>query len=394
MKKTLAILLCACLLVTMALTAFASFKSDAKLSFNADGKFKIMVLADVQDVYPLKDDFLIYLNEALDFAQPDLVVFDGDNIVCSGPEPYEMLLTPLTDRGIPFTFVFGNHDDECSDYTKEEILAQYQKFDGCLAYDADPSLHGCATHNLPILSSDGSEVAFNLWLMDSGDYDFDKDGVSHGYDWVRKDQIRWYETTRDALKEENGGELVPSLMFQHIIPQECVKSIYVKGFFPLGDATFNFNDGSYYTVLPDMRTFDGYIFEKSCPGNGTDGQWQALVDGGDVLGVVVGHDHVNNFVADVDGVDLIQTAGTTYHSYYNDMMQGARIIELDENTPWSYETYNLTTSEMALKDGSGLPDAGERSKADYFVNYYFEKIFNFFVKFLQRLGVELFGPVM
>ena len=393
MKKILAVALAAVMMFTLTVSSFAGsegLKSDAKLSFNKNGGFKIMVLADVQDGYPMKDAVIEFINEALDYAEPDLVVFCGDNIVTSDTAAYSQLLTPLVERNVPFTFVFGNHDDECSDLNKEQMLAEYQKYAGCLAYDADSSLHGCATHNLPILSSDGSKVAFNLWLMDSGDYAYDANGDKLGYDWVRKDQIDWYNSVRQQLQAENGGELVPSMMFQHIIPQEPVQKIFYKSYIPMGDLTINFQDGTSNTFIPDVTQYSGYLFEKSCPGYGNDGQWQALVDGKDVLGVVVGHDHVNNFVVDVDGVDLIQTPGVTYSSYYNDLLQGARIIELNEDDAWNYSTYCITTSELAVQDGSSLADAGTRTEANYKFSYYFLKVLDELMVVFRLVMTEAF----
>lgn len=391
MKKFTAILLSICLTVSLATVSFASYKSEAKLRFGDDGKFTIMVLADVQDDYPIETATLSFIKESLDYVQPDLVVFDGDNIVTSDTRAYGQLLAPLAERNVPFTFVFGNHDDESSDLNKEEMLAEYQKYAGCLAYDADPSLHGCATHNLPVLSSDGSKVAFNLWMFDSGDYVFNSAGESTGYDWVRQDQIDWYNAVREELAEENGGELVPSMAFQHIIPEEPTKKVFTEFPFPLGDLTINFDDGTQVLKIPNIHEFDGFIFEGSCPGAGNDGQWQAMVDGGDVLGLVVGHDHVNNFVADVDGIDIIQTPGVTYHSYYNDFFQGARIIEIDESNPWEYETYNVTTSEMAIKDGSEIADSGERSEADYKFSFGFYKVLEFILNLFRSFVAEIMG---
>ncbi len=392
MKKVISVLLSICLIFMFSASSFAGLKADAKLSFNSDGKFKILVLADVQDVYPLKEAEIAFINAALDETKPDVVVFDGDNIVCSDVRAYEQLLAPLTERNIPFTFVFGNHDDESSVLTKEEMLKEYQKYKGCLAYDADPSLHGCATHNLPVLSSDGSKVAFNLWLMDSGDYVYDAEGNQLGYDWVREDQIKWYENTRDALKEENGGELVPSMMFEHIIPKEACEKIFYKSYIPLGDLTINFIDNTQLTVIPDVTAFSGFLFEKSCPGIGSDGQWQSLVDGKDVLGVVVGHDHVNGFIADVDGVDLIQTAGATYHSYSNAFLQGGRIIEIDENNPWEYKTYNITTAELVKNGHTEISDDDpEKSEFGYKLDWFFGKVLDIFMNVVRLILGDMFS---
>ncbi len=386
MKKVISVVLAITMLFSLVTMSFAGYKDDAQLQFRANGKFKILCLADVQDDYPMEPDVLQFIAEALDFCAPDLVVFVGDNVVGEDIRAIDEMIAPLDERDIPFTFVFGNHDDE-GGMVKEDQLAAYQKYSECLAYDADPELHGCATHNLPILSSDGSKVAFNIWCFDSGGSIHDENGKWLGYDHVHADQIEWYNTTRDALTAENGGEVVPAMAFQHIIPQEPVSMIFYEGAIALGEATINFSDGTVYTPIPDITKYEGYIFEKSCPSYGNDGQWDAMVAGGDVLGLVVGHDHVNNFVAHIDGVDLIQTPGCTYNSYYNNMYQGARVIELNEDDLTTYETYNLTSNALAQRDDSQLDDMDGRNNYDFF--YVFEKIFsaiyNFIVDFFKGL---------
>lgn len=382
MKKVISILLVVSMLFSLSVTSFAAGASDDVLRFNKNGTFKILVLADVQDGYPMEDAMITFVNEALDYAKPDLVVFCGDNIMTNDVRAYEELLTPLVERNVPFSLVFGNHDPEVENFPLEEQLAEYQKYDGCLAFDADPALHGCANHNLTILASKGDDVAFNLWFMDSGS-SLHEGGEWLGYDWVREDQINWYKNTRDALTLENGGEVVPSIMFQHIIPKEAVEELFYESPVSMGELTYNFNDGGVYSYIPKINEFDGYIFEKSCPGYGSDGQWDAMVEGGDVLAVVVGHDHVNSFVADINGIDLVQTPGATYHSYYNSMLQGARIIELDEGDLDSYYTYELTSSFLATQGDSDLTDSGERSGFSYTFSNIFLPIFDMIMEFFR-----------
>ena len=385
MKKFMSVLLALILVFSLTTVGFAGFKDDAQLQFGEDGKFTILVLADVQTGYPVPEDMKNFIKESIKFSDPDLVVFTGDNINCDDMRAYDDVFGIVEDMGIPFTAVLGNHDQENSGgLTREEIVAKYQEYDGCLAYDADPSLHGAGTHNLPILSSDGSKVAFNLWMFDSGDYVRSSDGEWLGYDWVRDDQIAWYNETRDAMTAENGGEVVPSLAFQHIIPQEPTQEIFVETDLNLGDLTINFQDGTSSTLLPDISKFkEGYLFEKACPSYGNDGQWDAMVEGGDVLGMVVGHDHINNFIVECDGIDLIMTPGCTYTSYYNNMMQGARVIEIDENNPWEYSTYNLTSTKLAQEEDSLLGQ--DRTKLDYTISYYLEKIFSILMGIIENL---------
>lgn len=375
-KKILSVILAALMLLTVSVTAFAAEEGTAPagdaLQFDANGKFQILVLADVQDNYPVNEDTLQYIREALDTVKPDLVVFNGDNITIDDKAAYDQLMQPLVERGQKFTFVFGNHDVEDRSFTHEDILEIYQSYGGCLAYDADPSLHGCANHNLPILSSDGTKVAFNLWMFDSGDYLKNEDGSwyydeydSRVYDCVRKDQIEWYKETSKKLEAENGGK-VPSIAFQHIITEEGVAAILPEMPSFLGFMGRSFENGNAYSFVPVFtRIKSGFIFEPPCPSVDNDGQWDAFVERGDVLGCVFGHDHVNSFIAEYNGIDAIMTPGITSESYSNDMLRGGRIITIDENDPWNYETEMLYFHALALKEGSLIPEITGKSIADF-----------------------------
>ncbi len=373
MKKALSILLAIVMLMSFSVVSFAADSSkNGNLQFGEDGKFEILILADTQDGYPHRPDFINFLNQALDKTQPDLVIFLGDIVMsavdgtdASYWKGYDELLNPLVERNIPFTLVFGNHDEETNpNSNKEEMLAKYQTYAGCLAYDADPALHGTATHNIEILSSDGSKTAYNLWMMDSGSYVFSEDGTEEYYDCVRADQIAWYEAESNALEEANGG-LVPSMMFQHIIPAEVAKQVMITSSLPLGVGGKDLLDGTSLTYLPNMFGYQsGSVLEMPCPSLDCEGQWDSIVNRGDVQAVFFGHDHTNTFVADVDGVDAINVPGATYRSYQSFVDQGAMLVTLDESDLSTYKTELIRTADLALEEGSLLPE-GDRSKAEY-----------------------------
>jgi len=382
MKKLLSVFLSAAMIICYASVAFAADGANPNytLKFESNGKFKILFVADVQDVYPFKDAEVAFINEVLDRTKPDIVVFGGDNIVCSDLRAYDQLLNPLVKRGIPFTFVFGNHDDECSDLNPEQMLAVYQKYPGCLAYDADPALHGCATHNLEVKSSDGTKTAFNLWMFDSGAYANYANGTS-GYDCVRKDQIDWYKAKSAELQAANGGKLVPSLAFQHIIVEEVYKAIYFRT--PnLGQYSTNFNDGTSYSLVPNIFKYKGILQESPCPSLDNEGEWNAFVARGDVMGCVTGHDHVNSFVANYKGVDIIQCAGASYSAYGDTDVRGATLFTIDENKPFKYEREPITAASLAIKKGSSLPGLNGISFWDYFFANIEHKIITFFMNII------------
>ncbi len=374
MKKVLSIFLAVVILVSG--VVFASAKGNDTLKFDENGQFKILVLADIQSGFPVGEALKAYITEAIDASNPNLVIFLGDNIMGADDgtvesywKGYDEVFPILESKGVPFTFVFGNHDDEAAPtVTKEEMLKKYQSYDGCLAYDADPSLHGCATHNLPILSSDGKKVAYNLWMFDSGDYVFYENGKRRGYDCVRADQIAWYKAESAKLKAANGGEVVPSLAFEHIIPQEATQAVMFSLPFQLGKLTKNFTDGTSATYLPNYFAFKGILSEAPCPSPDNEGQWDAFVETGDVKACFFGHDHVNNFSVDVDGVTAVSVPGTTFKSYSSTTDQGSMVITLDEKDLSTYSTKILYTSDLAVKDGSNIPN---QEHSQTVVNYKF-----------------------
>ena len=340
-KALLAVVLCAVMLVAAASPAFAAVDNNGVLRFNKDGKFKIMQISDTQDIDVPREATIMFMEKALDAEKPDLVVFTGDQLAGGKIETAEgvyagikAILQPVVDRGIPFTVVFGNHDnDDGCPVSRDEQFAYYQTFPGCLAYDAVPEMYGTGTHNLPIYASEGSETKFNLWMIDSNDYD----RVNGGYDYVHQDQIDWYEKTSKAL-EEKEGHLVPSIAFQHIIVPE-VAELLVDSPFSGENAISKVINGENKLLMLKPGKASGILLEFPCPSNTNSGEFASWKERGDVIAASFGHDHINTFIGNVDGIDLVMCPGVTFQSYGRYITRAVRIFELDENDPWSYDTH-------------------------------------------------------
>lgn len=365
MKKILSISL-ALILALSALAMGASAGKKADLKFDENGEFKIMHVCDCQDGYPASEIMLKYLDLVIKDEKPDIIVLGGDNTICgysqeelagkSADEQHKMLrelkknaIQQLVDVFIsnqtPFTLVFGNHDHQ-QGIENDELLALYQECGGkyCLAYDADPSLTGSGTHFLTVFGSDGSYIPkFNLYMFDSGDTAYDENGKDMGYDSVHADQIEWYKSVRDELKEKTGN-YVPSVAFQHII----VNEVYDKLFFEnplIGIREFN---GVNYSFFPKTNNFTGHLLEMPCPGYYNYGQFKAMNEKGDVAAMFFGHDHTNSFDCEIEGMRIINTPSPTHHSYSSDLNSGCRIIKVKESNPSEFETYLHTENQVAV----------------------------------------------
>lgn len=358
-----------CVLLVCLMTAFGSviaFADDATLKFDENGQFKIMMFADIQDDENLEASTDQLMREAIAKYQPDLVVFLGDNTVGEAEykrEAIEALLAPTIEAGVQFALVFGNHDQE-QGVDKEVLLAMYKEIGGdlCLTYDV-PGLYGCGNSNLPILSSNGTNFAFNLWFFDSGSSLHDEEtGEWLGYDYVREDQIEWYETTAAALAALNGGKTVPALAFQHIIVPEVYEAMFPA--IPFGIKDFTYKNVAYLPV-PSFSQHTGFVFEPPCPSYTSAGQFESWVKTGDIIGSFYGHDHINSFTTTYEGIDITTVPSVGCSSYANDIVRGAGLITLDESdlSTYSYEVVRMC--DLALEDGSLLPTVDGGSSTFY-----------------------------
>ncbi len=370
-KKVLAVAMAMLMLTaTFALSASADF-SDYVLKFDDEGKFKIMMFADSQDDEILEETTAQLMREALAAYEPDLVVYMGDNSVASGEKQADAIaaiVAPCVEAEVPFTLVFGNHDQE-QGISNDDLLKEYQKYPGCLAYDANPELYGCGNHNLPILASNGLGIAFNLWFIDSGT----STKEAGGYDYVREDQINWYKDTAKALALLNGGEVVPAMSFQHIIVPEVYDALGMMKI-PVGVGEWTF-DGQAYLPIPNFGSYTGYLFEPPCPSHINGGQMDAWLETGDVIATFYGHDHTNDFTTNYEGIDITTVPTVGCNSYSNDINRGVGLITLDENDLSTYEYEALRMYDFALAEGSEILECdGALSKLSYQFNKFLDEI--------------------
>lgn len=332
------------------------------LKFNS-GKFTVLQVSDPQDLQFVRKTMVKMLDAAYDRVNPDLVVFTGDNIlgnhlrdarfgsrkvILSPDGEYEAMKTaihhiaePVDRRGIPFTMIYGNHDD-MNFISKEKQAEIWRGYDSFVGLDDSGDSGDVATFNLPIMSSDGKKTAFNLWFIDSARLDKAEEKCHTG---VKKQAVEWYINKSNRLKEQNGGKPVPSVLFQHIpfsemtrLNSPCKKDDY--GALPL----FKKGEPEKYIRL-DPAVADGFLGEPIDGCEENNGEFDAIKKQGDVAAAVFGHDHRNNFIAELDGIRIFQSSAASFRCYGNSF-RGVRVIEINENEPESVKTYFLTYSEL------------------------------------------------
>lgn len=323
-----------------------------QLRFRKDGVFKIVHITDTQEMPDLSPDTVRLIEGALDLEKPDLVVFTGDQIKgyssayrgkdgqANVKKAIKALLAPLEARGIPFAVTFGNHDKQCGISNRGQLKI-YQESPLCIADDVE-TLPGGGTYFLPIQSVDGSKTAFGLYIIDS-----QGNAKGGGYEPVDPKQIAWYRTTRDNLARENGGQPVPALVFQHIpLPEyyDVLERAEKAGQGALRAFRTHKNE---FVKLGAQQAVDGeFLLETPASPDINTGEFEAMAQQGDVLGIYCGHDHKNSFVRNYKGIDLGYTQGCGFNVYGPGVRRGVRVFTLHEDTPRQYETHVVTFERL------------------------------------------------
>ncbi|GAA3399898.1 metallophosphoesterase family protein [Paenibacillus hodogayensis] len=281
------------------------------LKFRGDGTFTIAQLTDVHYGGGIREDelSLTLIESAFAADRPDLAVFTGD-LIRRGPDAraqFARVTSTAAEAGIPYAFVFGNHDSR-RDATRSELMELEAGKPYCLSRAGPGDVSGVGNYTLEIGGSHDGRTAAMLYLFDSEcnapQWAVSPDSGGKG-EWIDRDKVVWYVGESAAFTLRNGSPL-PSLAFFHI---------------PLPE----------YEDVWRTGACSGNRFAKvRCPELNV-GLFAAMIERGDVMGTFVGHDHSNDYCGELGGIRLCYGRVTGFNGDVGgDMQRGVRIIRLRE----------------------------------------------------------------
>ncbi len=346
-KRAWSVLLTGALLATTGVIPSFAQGTEEKLKADADGHFKILQVADVQEHATAdgkKHIRLLTLNTirmAVAELDPDLIVLTGDNIHrADSLTDFEYSVQTLTAAfgGTPFAVTYGNHDLErnknngvCLTYKQEQSI--YDKY-GALTLNqtgltcsdtSDYSTSKYGTGYLDVYSADGKTVVERVILLNSGTYEVkasepDGDVVNSGEGYGRPGvNAKTYKNTDydNVVKavEKWTGEGIPCVSYQHIPMQEFFMSgIIVEG--EKGDVLMNGRQpepfgGKYYKNSQKNTKTNQFVEPCGCSYYSTESLYKAFAKSGNTLAVCYGHDHTNTVMGEGScyGMKLVQGYG-------------------------------------------------------------------------------------
>ncbi|XP_019106863.2 probable inactive purple acid phosphatase 28 [Beta vulgaris subsp. vulgaris] len=301
------------------------------LRFNSDGTFKILQVADMhfgqglitrcKDVSPSEFKYCSDLNTTrfiqrlIQAEKPDFLAFTGDNIFGSStPDAAESLFKaflPAMESKLPWAAILGNHDQE-STMNREELMSLISLMDYSVSQvnplaqndsgHQERGIDGFGNYNLSVHGPYGSLLAnrsvLNLFFLDSGDRMTVEGRRTYG--WIRESQLHWLQGFSQVEQDERGEvnyyegsplsrKTPPALGFFHIpIPE--IRQLY------------------YHKII-------GQFQEAVACSSVNSGVLKTLVSMKNIKGVFIGHDHINDFCGNLDGIWFCYGGGSGYHGY-------------------------------------------------------------------------------
>ena len=254
--------------------------------------FKILVFVDTQLWMDPSDNNACYeqMRALVEKTQPDMLATVGDNI--SGVTSRFLLkdfIEVMDSFELPWTVVFGNHDDEIPMTTLNWQGDQYMESKYCLFQKGPSNLYGCGNYAVNI-TENGSPV-YTLFMFDNGRYTEYDDGSTKEI-YMGYEQIAWYEWNVKGIAAA-AGKTVPSMVFSHFAQPEFKEALEQY-------AVYHEADGSY--TVPEAYGFGSCDYLPGCAPVKS-----GFFDKCRELGtthMICGHDHENNAVITYEGVTM------------------------------------------------------------------------------------------
>ena len=336
----------------------------APLRFRSDGTLTILQLTDLHERAEADPRTAAFLAAVLDDLCPDLVVLTGDLVDSdlrtepSLRQALDHVVGPADERGLPWLVALGNHDEDHTFATGVDgagLLALCRAYPHNLNQPGPEGVTGVGNMHAVVLGA-GGQPAFNVWALDAGRAAPEvlggqvlADDLLLGWgwmprwDWIRQDQVAWYAATSARLERAHGKKL-PSLMFLHV-PLHEHRQMWER------DAARR--AGAAGGAAP-QHGVTGERNEDECVGAFNGGLFAAALGRGDVLGIFVGHDHVNDYQGDYFGVRLGFAANAGFAPYGlggedDHRLRGARLFQVDERDPWRFTSRMIRASQYGIR---------------------------------------------
>jgi len=307
--------------------------TDFSISYKEN--FKILHLTDTQIIDPnqcrtsdrlnqqqkdmwklTKISSLLYdvIDQMVEKTKPDLITLGGDNVYgefddnCSS---LTALRKKLDTYKIPYTYVYGNHDNECAQgrAKQNEIWAE-SKY--CMYRNGINSIG---------LYDENKVLKRQIFMVDSnGCGNASEQSLTDGVTKdpkLTKEQRSEFVDRKESLVAYGASE-APSMFIQNIMPKDVGRLLENRGIIPAPFEGF---------MVDREDCFGGCYEELSLMSNGMMDIYEEF----NCDNAMFGHDHVNNLSALIDDVRYTYMMKSSYYDYYKEGMIGGTLSTISND---------------------------------------------------------------
>ncbi len=274
-------------------------ESSLEILWDANTPFRVLQFTDLHLMHDEKDELTFHLiKNMIERTNPGLIVFTGDQTMSNqGIVSYQRLGKMMDSFGIPFGYIFGNHDTEGGSYQQ---LSQAIESSQHLLFQNGPIDLGYSNYSIRLVDKNRNVKHLCIFMDTHIDAMYDVNGKSTwGYGTISTKQIEWYKNLIHRY------EYVSSSLYMHI-PLPEVKEI------KQGDSVYF---GDYYET-PSVSPVNYGFFE-------------VIKELKSTKLICYGHDHLNDFMFEKDGIKLAYGRVSGHYDYaMPGFPKGARLITI------------------------------------------------------------------
>ena len=307
--------------------------SQLIMKLNTDKEFTVLNLSDPQlgngewaEGHPNRKILTHTVRELVQRTRPDLITISGDLSWAGDDYAYDMLADFLDSFQIPWAPVWGNHDNQKGEAYIQSVAKRYKSHPLCV-YEDGPAEMG--NGNYVIRICDENRTVCALLMMDTHDREpFVNEAGENEEAWskLRPCQLEWIERVCQALKKEGCTD---AMIIQHIP---------IFGYRTASQAAYKEGiDQRGLTVAASLETDcwnAGYEDSIGVQHEGVasypadEGALEAVKRTGIIKHILVGHDHINNWIIRYDGVRMIYALKTGAGCYWDPVLNGGTVIKI------------------------------------------------------------------
>lgn len=295
--------------------------------------FMILNLADIQchDAEAFSEVGEFYeetISKLIEKVRPDLITLTGDNAFDS--LAHLKLIEFLESFSVPWAPVMGNADH--TGCISEFWLAyRLSRAKNCL-FSFGPEGHGYGNYIINI--RENGRAVQTLFMMDTH---HEEEMMKGSYDHLSREQVEWYEWAVKGIAS-NEGKTVPSTAVMHI-PVPEIQNAW--------DSVYDYEKQELtgrYKNEPFCK-----MHEKNGAPLFNNGFFEKAKNLGSTKNMLFGHDHINCFCIEYEGIDLTYAMKTGYGCYWEKETNGGTVLTVSSDGKVKTDYIYIDPSQSKVK---------------------------------------------